>query len=90
MILGESINGDIPNLRTAEEGAIKSNPLLSLSTSFFQVDSTQSESNSSDTEATSDIIRSPEDKGKQVISLYIQCLSVNILSTYDNEYYVQY
>lgn len=56
---------DNMSLRTVEEGAIKSNPLLSLPSNYFQNDSTQSDTNSSDNEITANI-KPYEDKSQQV------------------------
>ncbi|KAJ8931278.1 hypothetical protein NQ314_015845 [Rhamnusium bicolor] len=57
---------DNQSLGTAEEGIVKSNPLLSMSSHFPTTDSTYSDTNSSDTEATPDIIQHHDDRKKHV------------------------
>ncbi|KAJ8944956.1 hypothetical protein NQ318_013104 [Aromia moschata] len=60
------------SLGTAEEGVVKSNPLLAIS-HFAPVDSAYSDTNSSDNEATPDIIQHHDDRKKhmQITSVLI-------------------
>lgn len=54
------------SIRDNEEGIVKSNPLLSISSHFLPGETGYSDTNSSDNEAAPDIIKHHEDRKKQV------------------------
>lgn len=57
---------DNQSLTTAEEGVIKSNPLLGLGRHFSGIDNSYSDSGSSDTDVTPDVIQQQDDRLKSV------------------------
>lgn len=81
LIFTEQLNqGHNANLRDLEEGTVKNNPLLALSSNFFHMDSAQSDSTSSDNETTADIVKLHEDKSKQVSSASFIYLTSQIIA----------
>lgn len=57
---------DSQSLGAVEEGLVKNNPLLSISSHFPPTDSAYSDTNSSDTDVTPDIIQHHDDRKKHV------------------------
>ncbi|KAF2878660.1 hypothetical protein ILUMI_27509 [Ignelater luminosus] len=57
---------DNQSLTTAEEGVIKSNPLLGLGRHFSGIDNSYSDSGSSDTDVTPDVVQQQDDRLKSM------------------------
>lgn len=75
----DNVRRENQNLTTAEEGIVKSNPLLGLGRHFSVPDTTFSDSGSSDTDVTPDIISHHEDRKKNVSNIFNKCMRILLL-----------